>query len=168
MLSLLAFDPGGTTGVARVWLPLSAFSSGRILSELEFEAFQVGGSEKSQGLDLALILAEYSGPIVVESFTLRKFSQSSDLLAPVRIIARIEQIIDTLENWDTGYAIRRKPVFFQDPALAKSTANDERMRRWGLWTPGKPHGNDAMRHAVTFLRRCKGDKKLRERAFGVT
>lgn len=165
MLNLQGFDPGGTTGWARVWLPETAFEPGeKILPHLEFEVGQIGGSEKTQGRAIALMLAEYAGPIVIEGFTLRQFSQDADLLAPVRMIARIEQIIDILEFLGPSPP---KATFYQQPALAKSTVTDARMRKWGIWTPGRPHANDGLRHCVTFLRRCKNDSGLRLAAFGI-
>jgi hypothetical protein len=165
-VNLLAFDPGGTTGVARFWLPDSALRrEQKILGALEFECFEIGGTERQQGRELALLLAAYTGPIVIESFTLRKFSQDEDLLSPVRMRARIEQIVDTLEHWGPEGAGRRS-MFFQEPSLAMKTVTDDRMHRWGLWVPGKEHGRDAIRHGVTFLRRAKKDRALREAAFG--
>jgi hypothetical protein len=38
--------------------------------------------------------------------------------------------------------------------LAKSTIQDDYMRAAGLWSPGQVHANDAMRHAILFLRRA--------------
>lgn len=169
-LSLRAYDPGGTTGWAHVWLPTSVLSGGgSILEAMEFEIGQIPGSDTAQGRVLAQQLAAHSGPVVIEDFVLRKFSAGRDLLAPVRMISRIEQIIDLLLEY--GYEPEDRqgvlPIFKQMPALAKGTCTDERMRRWGLWTPGKPHGNDALRHAVTFLRRCRADRKLLQSSFGI-
>lgn len=168
VLELLAYDPGGTTGWARVWLPTASLApKGSVLGALEFEVGQIEGSDRIQGKELARQLGAFDGPVVIEDFVLRKFSRDQDLLAPVRMTARIKQIIELLCQY--GYEKedqhRVLPVFKQQPSLAMSTCTDDRMRRWGLWTPGKPHANDALRHAVTFLRRCKADKGLAERAF---
>ena len=40
----------------------------------------------------------------------------------------------------------------QMPSEAKGYANDERMKRWGFWVPGKPHATDALRHWVKYER----------------
>lgn len=170
VLELRAYDPGGTTGWAHVWLPTACLAPGgpSILQSIEFEVGQLAGSDRRQGRGLATQLGDFVGPVVIEDFILRKFSAGRDLLAPVRMIARIEQIIELLleygyEPEDRGRVLR---VYKQLPALAKSTCTDERMRRWGIWTPGKPHANDALRHAVTFLRRCLVDGGLAAEAFG--
>jgi hypothetical protein len=170
-LSLLAFDPGGTTGWARVWVPAAALlPGGSILASIEFEVGQIVGDDKEQGRKIALMLAGpgFSGPLVIESFRLRQFRQDDDLLAPVRMIARIEQIVEILEYWGPVDKVPAAyPIFKQEPSLAKSTCPDNRMRKWGVWTPGRPHANDAMRHAITFLRRAKSDARLRAAAFSV-
>ena len=139
------------------------------MQALEFEVGQIAGSDRTQGRELARQIGGFNGPVVIEDFVLRKYTKDRDLLAPVRITARIEQIVELLREY--GYAKedvaagRVLPMFKQQPSLAMSTCTDERMRRWGLWTPGKPHANDALRHAVTFLRRCKAESGLAGRAF---
>lgn len=130
---------------------------------MEFEVGQIGGIDAVQGRVIARQLALWNGPVVIEDFVLRKFSKDRDLLAPVRITARIEQVIETLR--DCAPEKPKLPVFKQQPSLAMGVCTDVRMRRWGLWTPGAPHANDALRHAVTFLRRCRDDKGLLYKAF---
>ena len=44
-------------------------------------------------------------------------------------------------------------VRYQMASLAKTTVTDDRLRRWGLWAKGSSHARDAIRHAVTYLRR---------------
>ena len=41
----------------------------------------------------------------------------------------------------------------QTPADAKRFATDDRLRKAGLWTPGRRHANDAARHLFLYL--CK-------------
>jgi hypothetical protein len=134
---------------------------------MEFEVGQIEGGDSTQGLALSQQLAEFSGPVVIEDFVLRQYSADRDLLAPVRITSRIEQTIDLLLQYGYEPEDRRGvlPIFKQLPALAKSTCTDARMRRWGVWTPGRPHANDALRHSITFLRRCLVDRSLAVRAF---
>lgn len=164
--SVVAFDPGGTTGWATLWFPeRNLYHGTNLLDGLEFDCGQFGGPERSQSAEIAIMLSEYSGPVIIEDFVLRQFRKDSDLLSPVRMIARIENTIEWMERAEP----RRDKciVFKQQPALAKSTATDARMRDWGLWTPGKPHANDAVRHAITFLRRAKASGAMRRKAWGL-
>lgn len=162
-VQLLAYDPGGTTGWAKVSLSANCLLHGSILTGMEFEVGQIPGIDAAQGRQIRLQLALWSGPVVIEDFVLRKFSKDRDLLAPVRITARIEQTVETLREHAPEKP--RLPVFKQQPSLAMSVCTDARMRSWGIWTPGAPHANDALRHAVTFLRRCRSDASLLYKAF---
>ena len=51
---------------------------------------------------------------------------------------------------------------FQGRTIAKSTATDERLKAWGLWTT-VTHTRDATRHAITALRRARQDPELAAR-----
>lgn len=42
-------------------------------------------------------------------------------------------------------------VVWQQPSDAKGYATDERLKRWGLWLPGKAHERDAWRHLAYFV-----------------
>jgi hypothetical protein len=161
----MAFDPGGTTGWALLSFPETNLYHGHIFEGLEFDCGQFDGSEKRQSAGIALMLGEYKGPVVIEDFILRQYRKDPELLSPVRMTSRIENTIEWMERAEP----RREPihVFKQQPALAMSTATDGRMKKWGLWTPGQPHANDAVRHAITFIRRARGSRKLRTAAWGL-
>lgn len=93
-----------------------------------------------------------------EDFVPGSANQSREFLAPVRIFAR-------LEASEIVYGERGRVPFVQSPAMAKTTATDERMKAAGLYRPGLPHATDAARHAATFLRRARGDAALSHAAW---
>lgn len=102
-------------------------------------------------------------PIGCEGFTLRQFRMDSMLLEPVRITERYAHAVRDLgptgANWRRG-AGRKRLVIQQPPALAMTMVTDERLRRvndgaYFACTAGRPHARDAVRHALTFLRREK-------------
>lgn len=161
---VLGYDPGGTTGWAAVDVPSQAiWGDWSILDTMQFEVGQIGGPDATQARAIGQQLVVHNGPIVIEDFILRKFTRSRDLLAPVRMTARIEQMVEMLREFSPDKP--ELPIFKQQPSLAMTTCTDDRMRRWGIWTPGRPHANDALRHVVTFLRRCKGSRELYRAAF---
>lgn len=100
-----------------------------------------------------------SAVIVFEGFSVRQLAVD---LSPVSITARIE---DHLWNHHAG-----KEIFKQTAAQAKTTATNDRLKAWGVYTAdgGLNHARDADRHALLFIRRCmqgKNSQELRERAW---
>lgn len=181
-LELFAFDPGGTTGWAYFACPTeNVFKMETdLLDGMEVQYGQLSGKEPVQGMQAYDLLKEdgFVGPVIIEDFTLRRFDQGDDLLSPVRMTARIEQMMEML-NWQRGVgeysrtlmpdgkvaalpnAWRELRSRRQSAEMAMSTATDARLKDWGLWATGKPHARDAMRHGITFLRRAKTDGSLR-------
>lgn len=184
-LSLFAFDPGGTTGVAEFQLPFENLfqRDAELLDGMQVAYNQLTGTEGVQAMEVQDLLRKHIGPVIIEGFVLRQFNQDADLLSPVRMTARIEQVIDML-NWERGCGDYMRHVGAQmlgedEPAvppwnawreirvrkqpveIAMSTATDDRLKDWGLWATGAPHARDAMRHGITFLRRAKTDERLR-------
>jgi hypothetical protein len=41
---------------------------------------------------------------------------------------------------------------WQTPSLAKTTVTDKRLKKLGLWVPGRDHERDALRHLVLYMR----------------
>lgn len=95
-------------------------------------------------------LADWPELVVFEDFILQERTQERSLLSPVRLTAKVEMLLhrDNTE-FDCWWL---KP---QSASDAKSTCTDDRMRRWGLWLPGKPHATDATRHLIVALRRMR-------------
>jgi hypothetical protein len=155
----MGIDPGGTSGWAVIGVherTVYMDNPGRILVH---EYGEVTGDETAQVITLMGIASQYHPLIIVcESFTPKKPITSSEYLSPVRIAARIQFCKDT------SYTLAK--LTYQTPSMAMKTATDERLKLGGLYVPGPDHIKDATRHAITFIRRAKQDKALREAAWG--
>lgn len=102
----------------------------------------------------------------MEKFTLRQIAVE---LQPVMLTAKVEYAYWLMEKWaaeEEGRPMRRpRFIFKQEPGLAKRTLTDDRMRDYGLWTPGKDHKRDATKHCYTFLQRMQEKPKARAYAW---
>lgn len=150
------FDPGTTTGwaVFGVWPEAMELGGPKILPNIAaWSAGEFVGTFE-QIVDSMMDLVEAWGDqshVGYEDFILRKFSMARELLDPIRISERFE---DRMYRMNRLWQLE-KP---QQPALAMSCATDDRLKAWGFWNPltGQPHARDAVRHAITYLRRYKG------------
>ena len=153
-LALIALDPGGTTGWCVMVIGTEALLNPemRILSSIALYTFgEIKGNEHEQLLEIENMLDAWPGAALVrEDFILRTHSKAREVLSPVRLGFGIDHLL----------YLRGKGAFVQQPAMAKTTATDERLRAWGLYRPGSDHARDATRHAITFARRAKDNKKL--------
>ena len=150
------FDPGVIVGwcVISVWSVALTDKRYRILSNLAgWSAGEYKGSEDDVVDHMFELIEAWDGnvgSVGLEDFILRQFSMGRELLAPVRVSSRFE---------DRMYVAGRKGLFVpkQQPALAMSMVTDDRLKTWNLYTPtvGQPHARDALRHALTYLRRMK-------------
>jgi hypothetical protein len=162
--TVLAFDPGGTTGWCvfcvtprdliseRAWIKcMKHCASGQIL-----------GSEHAQ-VDQSIELIDMwpEAAVVSESFhqRIRNTGLETDpAYSPVRINATIKWWLATEDRFH----------FKQSPDLAKSAWTDERLRAAKLEPGGgyaNRHARDGVRHALTFLGRARQQKRLRGSAF---
>lgn len=180
MATVIAIDPGETTGWAmwnvfpealcdpkeKILDCVQLWTHGQVecverFDSSEFEDKGVAFVSESEAIGVAEIvglLRSWEGSaVVIESFILRQQRKDSSLLSPVRITAAISQWL-----WQ-----QRRSYFIQQPSLAKTTATDDRLKQWGIYQRSGSliHARDADRHAITFLRRCKSDPKLRHEAF---
>ncbi len=171
-IQIIGIDPGGVTGWSLLSLPLF---NGRgediwnlrqdeiLANALSWNHGQIDCKTGDLG-ELAgtaaltkLIRANSGAVVVMESFQLRQMAVD---LSPVRIIARVEDSM-----WKLG---RLGQLMYQAPAAA--TANDDRLKAWGVYTSAGDlnHARDADRHTMIFLRRCMDGEKgrrLRELAW---
>lgn len=134
-MRILSLDPGGTTGyvIADVTqdTELQIVRSGQIKNSLKgFLDFHWDVLE-----DVEI------HAIICESFTLREGIYGADL-SPVYIIGALEALYPEVE------------IIYQEPKL-KPLCDDDRLKKLGLHEPGKQHRNDAVRHAVIYLRNNK-------------
>jgi hypothetical protein len=132
MRKILSLDPGGTTGIAQVTY---SESEGPVLDFVE----QVeGGLLGFLGWWNGLESRDWDA-IVCEDFVLRPSVKFPDL-SPVYIIGALTALVGVLT--------------LQSPSL-KPLCNDEVLKRMEFYTKGKPHGNDATRHAIIYLRHMR-------------
>lgn len=137
-MNVIAFDPGGVTGVAMY----------RGKTE-EFISSEIGNGEAGMFRWLRAAAGHcFSGPVdlyVVEKFTINATTHKKD---PVSVYETLN-IIGAIHY--LGHA-RGIPVKTQTPAEAKRFATDDKLKALGMYrsTPGG-HANDAARHLLTHL-----------------
>lgn len=142
---VIALDPGGTSGWALFQVHPDAMTGDPeipIFSNIEWwTAGEFTGSSYSQCDEIVELCNSWPGArLVTEDFKLRQMAAQLD---PVEI------------NHTIIWALRPRYFVKQSASLAMGTVPDERQKDWGLWLPGKPHARDAVKHAVTFLKRKK-------------
>lgn len=122
-MTIIALDPGKVTGWAS-WT----------------KSFWAVGQVEPDGV-WPTLLEDFRDieTLIVERFIHRpKFHVD---LTPVEIIGIIKQF-----SWQYGI-----PIVWQTPSQAKHYFTNEKLKEMGLYTPGKTHGNDAMRHIQYYL-----------------
>jgi hypothetical protein len=177
--TVIAIDPGGTTGWSRISVHPASLTEpnadflnnifdhqhgqvdcgthrGNLHSSLH-DGISTDG-EFSGIYDLAEFVAAWPvAAVVIEDFTLRQFRMDRDLLSPVRITSAIGYVM-----WLGG-----RDYHVQSPGDAKTICSDERLREWRMYDSygGLKHARDADRHAILFLRKAKANPKFRALAF---
>lgn len=148
-IAVMAFDPGGTTGVAwgamKVRDTLAATLKGAFLASCDITGDYQQQAGKLQDLWTGLSYAwtvEEELPaddvhLVSEGFSLSKIGSREKVgLYPVWIAAMVEGLV-----WPSGTR-----VAYQEPST-KSRSTTARMKRWGCWEVGvSQHRKDAMKH----------------------
>lgn len=166
-------DPGGTTGVCVLWLHPARFLDRTVplvRCILAWQTLMLRGPEDDQVAALTDMIRELGGPsgltVGCESFVVRQLNMSEEFLSPVRIKAALKhRLWAGVTEWDGE--VRRRALFSQSPADAKTSVTDERLRIWDLWTPGPDHPRDATRHAILHCRKVRsGPGDSFRRAFG--
>jgi hypothetical protein len=142
---VIALDPGGTTGWSIFQVHPDAMSGDPtipVMANVEcWYAGEFTGSQDSQIDEILAMVEEWPhARLVTEDFHLR---QVNAVLDPVEINAILR------------WACRPRYWVKQQPGLAMGTVSDDRQKAWGYWVPGKPHARDAVKHAITFLKRRK-------------
>lgn len=152
--TVLALDPGGTSGWFIVGVHPDAIASGdpsvKILDNVEFwTAGQFVGTEDDQCDELVDLIAAWpSARLVTELFTLRTRVTSSEVFALERMNAILRHVV------------RPRYFVYQQPSLAMTTITDDRQKEMGFWLPGKEHARDAIKHGLTFLKRQR-DRQIK-------
>lgn len=96
--------------------------------------------------------------VVNEDFILQTSDQARHTLAPVRVNAAFDVLLE-----GGGSSGVRKVKFLASDA--KRTVTDDRLRRWRLYDlgGGVKHRRDALRHNILFLRKWSTDPSFRSR-----
>lgn len=63
------------------------------------------------------------------------------------------------------FSFWQRDITYQSPSL-KQLVTDEFLKENNLWTPGRPHQMDALRHAIIYLRNEEGHEKTIESLAG--
>jgi hypothetical protein len=130
-VTVIAFDPGHTTGVA-------SHNEGMLT------LMQV------VGLDTVNSVLDVGKPelIIYEKFFYQRRDKVN--LEPVEVIGVIKL-----------YAILTKtPIIGQAPQQAKSFWTDNKIKKLGLWEEGQPHAMDALRHLLYYQAFTMNDQAL--------
>ncbi|WNY15169.1 RuvC-like resolvase [Rhodococcus phage MacGully] len=193
-LTVVAFDPGGTTGWSVMTIDYADLASpkapvheglrywfhgqvdcgsqsGNAGDSATANDYDLGISETGEAAGAAIcenivgeVIYEAGGPVavVIEDFIIdpERMNRGRDFLLPVRIQARIEQLL-----WES----RSTTLHVQQPSFAKTTVKDDRLKLWGMWQDGHGarHARDADRHALTFLRTLRQKQSRIRTAFPV-
>jgi hypothetical protein len=177
--TVIAIDPGGTTGWALISVPPESLCEPDvpILSNIwQHQHGQVDCGSHRGNLDTTLhpgisTDGEFSGvydlvkfikswpcaSVVIEDFQLRVHRMDRELLSPVRITAAIGYNL-----WESG-----RDYHVQTPTDAKRVCTDDRLKEWKMYDPvgGLVHARDADRHALLFLRKAKAKPQFRAQAW---
>jgi len=129
---VLAIDPGVTTGFALFQFP-------HLRGHAQFRSTLVPSAARR----VRLVIDKYQPQhIVVEEYVIYPWmvrQQSWSSLHTVRLIGAIELIAADL-----------KLPLTKQQALKAKNIKDKSLKQWNLYKPGKPHANDAIRHAVAY------------------
>lgn len=180
VLHVLGIDPGKTTGWCRITIPYKSIYGDDPSQILEWDTGEFHKSENEQVDAICSLarttqsLAYLTGPalvvscqsyditstppaLVVEDWDQDPSFKSTDTeaLSPVRLGAALSYAVHLGKAGDSH-------IVFQGRSLAKSTATDERLKAWGMYTVGSDHERDATRHAITALRRAKANPAFRD------
>lgn len=160
-VKVLVGDPGTTTGWVASVLERTDEPSHEMVKRCAPVGGHIGGGtsmkdELANAWDfLSLGWKMDVDVVVLESFILfpdRQHTPDPSAVTPVRIISMVEAYNDVIRRGMMDSMDDALPIIYQTPSQ-KSVITDERLRRWGLWTPGKTHKNDAMRHLLVFARK---------------
>lgn len=181
-LTVVAIDPGGTTGWSVMKLDYTGLTTPTTPVEDAIHTWRHGqvhcGAESGSAADTvsaAIYTGETAGVLVLENivaentllagvtavvfedFILQKQNRGRDILSPVRITAALDQLL-----WEKQATTR----FRQMPADAKVALTDDRLSNLGFYDEhGGQHARDADRHALLFLRKCRQKPSLTRSAW---
>lgn len=162
LLAIWALDPGLTCGWARCVINLKLIKSQGISkfagSALHFECGQQQFSDAVRAAcwsydEMTMWLLDMGEKYeVVLTFVSESFgNRPGHFTGDVTTAAEVSASVRTLLHYTEMELLISTRM--QTPAEAKSYATDERLKSWGVWTPGKDHARDATRHLLAAVSR---------------
>lgn len=143
MLTIVALDPGGTTG----WATYQAETLWNANEKQEYynvkwNCGQLGPGQHHAELYSFLEMQRTDQyQLVCESFEFRQKARdnvvldSKEYIGVVKLYHQVEHI----------------PLQFQTAAMGKGFVTDDKIKKLDLWYPGWPHAMDATRHLLYFM-----------------
>lgn len=138
---ILALDPGLTTG----WAVYEKIP----IHDLRYRSGQVHQDDVWNLLESSHFARDEPAitRLVVERFQYRPHLPKVHL-SPV-------EVIGVVKEWARQHEV---DITWQTPAEGKFYYTDKRLKELDVYTPGKPHANDAMRHLWYFIGLGYGSK----------
>lgn len=156
MFTVVALDPGGTTGWAayqaeRLWNPLE--ERFEYVNE-SFSSGQLGPGDHHNELDILLgHLHTQDYHIISERFEYRNQSRAGLDLSSREYIGVAKRFAQE----------RCVPLWLQSAAQAKGFVKDRHLEKLGLWSPGMKHAMDSYRHLLYWFIYTYEDKEFSKR-----
>jgi hypothetical protein len=154
--TVLAFDPGGTTGWSVLTVSRQAMLNKKASvatmfgTALFWDHGQIDSKDEDVAAeDMLRLCRQYPDAcILVEDFIIRMFNQDKEVLSPVRLTAKLDFALHFVG--DPRYTFR------QQPSEAMGTATDDYLKEIDLYERkgGLGHARDADRHSVLWLRKA--------------
>ena len=168
-IHVIGIDPGVTTGWARITVPRLAVFGDEPSRIIEWKTGSWRGRVSDQVHEAARFaretqsLAYKIGPaLVVEDFDFGRPLSDPEVYTPSYFAQQLHYVEEQTALLADAH------VFMQKRATAKATMTDERLQAIGVWeTRGQQdHERDALRHALTALRRAKKSMRVRLAMWG--
>ena len=134
-LSLLAIDPGHTTGIALL--------SGLTLTFVD----QIPLSQVPANITALLSTPSPPNLAILEGYRIYAHKASQHIGSDVPTL----QLIGVIKHLLATASPTAIPVFEQSASQGKAFVTNERLREWGYWQGHtQKHAHDAIRHALTY------------------
>ena len=185
-LTVVGIDPGGTTGLSVMAISFDALANPTLPIQDHIHTWMTGqidcGAQSGNAADSATAMgglgvsetgeaagvaimehiirhvAKHPTAVVIEDFIPREQNMSRDFLSPIRVTARLDQLL-----WE----LRAVTTHRQQPSEAKTTCTDARLKQWGFFEGGHSdrHARDAVRHCLLMFRKLRAKPSRLRTAF---
>jgi len=142
--SVIALDPGGTTGICR-----GTLYDDRMELTVSQERLSCSALYELLNSHIECALG-HDCTIIYEDFQYRNVARMGLDLTPVKLIG----VIELFQDWHDPFVEFAK----QTPAAAKAYYTDARLKNDCLYQKGNQHGRDAERHLLYWANFGKGSQ----------